>query len=247
MEKKFGLIGFPVAHSFSKVYFEKKFIRESLSNHHYDCYSLKNINDLLPLLKENPTLLGLNVTIPHKEAVIGLLSSVDSLAKQIGAVNVIKINGSKLVGYNTDSIAFRETLKNWFPNPKGSMALILGTGGSSKAVQYALQTLSIPFLKVSRVASKGNITYENINEDHNIISSHNLIINTTPLGMSPNEQLIPDINCDLMSSTHFVYDLIYNPEKTQLLKEVEMRGATIKNGLEMLHLQAEKSWEIWNS
>lgn len=247
MEKKFGLIGMTVSHSFSKSFFDEKFFREGLRDYHYDLYELKEIKDLKKLLRDNPELCGLNVTIPYKEQVIQLLSDVDATAKRIGAVNVIKIKDGKLNGFNTDSDAFLESVEKWFPNEPGSKALILGTGGSSKAVQEALKKLNIPFQVVSRTKSNGTITYEELEKNGALLSASNLIINTTPLGMSPNNNAMPPIDFELITPQHYVYDLIYNPARTMFLQKAEMRNATIKNGLEMLHIQAEKSWAIWNN
>lgn len=247
MEKKFGLIGMTVSHSFSKSFFDEKFFREGLRDYHYDLYELKEIKDLKKLLGDNPELCGLNVTIPYKEQVIQLLSEVDAAAKRIGAVNVIKIKDGKLRGYNTDSDAFLESIEKWFPNEAGSKALILGTGGSSKAVQEAFKKLKIPFQVVSRTKGSDTLTYAEVEKNGSIISESNLIINTTPLGMSPNNKFMPPIDCDLITPQHHVYDLIYNPARTLFLQKAEMKGAIIKNGLEMLHIQAEKSWEIWNN
>lgn len=247
MEKRFGLIGSTVSHSFSKAYFDEKFFQEGLRDYHYDLYPLATIDDLPGLLNEVPGLAGLNVTIPYKEQVMKYLSEIDPAAKAIGAVNVVKINGTKLTGYNTDSDAFRETIEKWFPNPAGSQALILGTGGSAKAVQVALQRLQIPFKRVSREKSQGDYTYGDLGKKSAVLPSFNLLINTTPLGMSPNTNACPPIDYEMLTDNHFVYDLIYNPARTLFLQKAEMHGCTIKNGLEMLHIQAEKSWAIWNS
>ena len=247
MEKKFGLIGASVSHSFSKAYFDEKFFTDGLRDYHYDLYPLNNVDELKTLLKENPELCGLNVTIPYKEQVLKFLSDIDPFAKTIGAVNVIKIHGGKLKGFNTDSDAFLESLEKWFPNSIGSMALVLGTGGSSKAAQVALKKLNIPFKLVSRDKKLGDYTYEGIKKNPEIVSNSNLVINTTPLGMSPNNNAMPPIDYELLGPNHFVYDLIYNPARTKFLQKAEMRGATIKNGLEMLHIQAEKAWAIWNN
>lgn len=247
MEKKFGLIGATVTHSFSKAYFDEKFFQEGLRDYHYDLYALKSVDELAGLLKENPELCGLNVTIPYKEQVIKFLSDIDAAAEKIGAVNVIKIQGGKLKGYNTDSDAFFESVEKWFPRPDGSQALILGTGGSSKAVRVALKKINVPFKLVSREEGSGDYTYKDLEKDSKVIPGFNLIINTTPLGMTPNTNSTPPINYELLGSDHFVYDLIYNPARTMFLQKAEMRGATIKNGLEMLHIQAEKSWAIWNN
>lgn len=247
MEKKFGLIGSTVSHSFSKSYFDEKFFREGLRDYHYDLYPLQTVEELKRLLNENPELCGLNVTVPYKEQVMKFLNDIDNNAKKIGAVNVIKIQNGKLVGYNTDSDAFYETLEKWFPKIENAKALVLGSGGSSKAVQQALRKLSIPFQIVSREKAKDYITYEELEKDGKIIEGSALIINTTPLGMSPDTNAFPPINFEFLNGTHYVYDLIYNPARTVFLQKAEMRGANIKNGLEMLHIQAEKAWAIWNN
>ncbi|HTH55110.1 MAG TPA: shikimate dehydrogenase [Cyclobacteriaceae bacterium] len=247
MEKKFGLIGSTVSHSFSKSYFDEKFFREGLRDCHYDLYALGSVDELKKLLTENPELCGLNVTIPYKEKVIKFLTDIDSAAKNIGAVNVIKIQNGTLKGFNTDSDAFYETLEKWFPHIKNAKALVLGTGGSSKAVQQALKKLAIPFETVSREEGKGTHTYADLEKNKKIMSGANLIINTTPLGMSPDTNNFPPIDYDLITPQHYVYDLIYNPARTMFIQKADMRGATVKNGLEMLQIQAEKAWAIWNN
>lgn len=246
MEKVFGLIGATVSHSFSKSYFDEKFFREGLRDYHYELFPLSNITDLEVLLKTKG-LSGLNVTIPYKEQVMKYLDEVDGFAKKIGAVNVIKIKDGKLKGFNTDSDAFLETIEKWLPKNKILQALILGTGGSSKAVQEALKKLKIKFKVVSRDAGKGDLVYEDLEKNPKRITESLLIINTTPLGMSPNTETMPPIDYELIGPDHYVYDLIYNPARTMFLQKAEMRNATIKNGLEMLHIQAEKSWTIWNN
>lgn len=247
MEKIFGLIGATVSHSFSKSYFDEKFFREGLRDYHYELFPLTNIADLEPLLKDTKGLTGLNVTIPYKEQVLKYLDEVDGFAKKIGAVNVIKITDGKLKGYNTDSEAFYETIEKWLPKDREMKALILGTGGSSKAVLEALKKLKIEFNLVSREPRKGVITYEYVDKHPKLVSESLLIINTTPLGMSPHTETMPSIDFEHIGPDHYVYDLIYNPARTMFLQKAEMRGATIKNGLEMLHIQAEKSWLIWNN
>jgi shikimate dehydrogenase len=247
MEKVFGLIGATVSHSFSKSYFDEKFFREGLRDYRYELFPLTNINEIENLVKETKGLTGLNVTIPYKEQVMKFLDEIDPVAKKIGAVNVISFKNGKLAGYNTDSEAFFETIEKWLPKDKNFKALILGTGGSSKAVQVALTKLKIPFEIVSREKSKETITYGEVEKNPEKITGSNLVINTTPLGMSPNTETMAPINYELIGPDHYVYDLIYNPARTMFLQRSEMRGATIKNGLEMLHVQAEKSWTIWNN
>lgn len=246
MEKRFGLIGSVVSHSFSKAYFDEKFFQEGLRDYHYDLYALPSVDALPDLLNEVPGLVGLNVTIPYKEQVMKYLNEIDPDAQAIGAVNVIRIEGSKLTGYNTDSDAFRETIEKWFPNPSGSKALILGTGGSAKAVQVALQKINIPYKLVSRDKTKADFSYGDVDKKSKILKEFNLIINTTPLGMSPDTNACPPIGYELLGQKHYLYDLIYNPARTLFLQKGEMHGCIIKNGLEMLHVQAEKSWKIWN-
>lgn len=247
MQKVFGLIGQTVSHSFSKAYFDEKFFREGLRDHHYELFPLNNIKEIEKLMKDTEGLSGLNVTLPYKEQVIKFLDEVDQQAKKIGAVNVIKIQDGKRKGFNTDSDAFFETIEKWLPKDKAFNALILGTGGSSKAVQEALVKLGVHYQIVSREKSKGNFTYEELKKKPTAIKESLLIINTTPLGMHPNTNTMPPIDYEQIGESHYVYDLIYNPARTQFLQKAEMRGATIKNGLEMLHVQAEKSWTIWNN
>lgn len=246
MEKKFGLIGLTVSHSFSKTYFDEKFFRDGLRDYHYDLYELKTVDEIKNLIAENPDMCGLNVTIPYKEKIIPMLNDIDSEAKKIGAVNVIKIKDGLLTGYNTDSSAFEETLKKWYPVTETSSAIVLGTGGSSKAVQQALKKLKIKFKVASREEGKADFTYEELKATDEIAKC-NLLINTTPLGMSPKTADCPAIKYEQLSASHYVYDLIYNPARTLFLQKAEMRGSFIKNGLEMLHVQAEKAWAIWNN
>lgn len=248
MEKVFGLIGQTVSHSFSKAYFDEKFFRDGLRDHRYELFPLGAINEVEELIANTKGLTGLNVTLPYKEKVIQYLDVIDAAAKEIGAVNVIKIEEGKLKGYNTDSAAFYETLERWLPKGTVFKALVLGSGGSSKAVQEALRKLKIDLKVVSREEGKADLTYEQLTQDDKkIMSECNLIINTTPLGMHPKTETMAPISMENIGKQHFVYDLIYNPARTLFLQRAEMHGATIKNGLEMLHVQAEKSWEIWNS
>tara|TARA_B100000214_G_scaffold59065_1_gene38341 strand:+ start:476 stop:1216 length:741 start_codon:yes stop_codon:yes gene_type:complete len=242
---KLGLIGYPLVHSFSKKYFNEKFDNENIKNVSYQNYELKNINELKSLIKRNSDLRGLNVTIPYKEKVIKYLDKIDEKHLNIGAVNVIKIIDNKLFGINTDYEAFKITLKEWLDNSFNSKALILGTGGSSKSVSLALKELNIDHNFVSRKKRKNVFSYEEL-LDIKIFSNYKLIINTTPLGMYPKINLLPNIPYSLITKNYYLYDLVYNPETTRFLEKGKRKGAKIKNGLEMLHLQAELSWNYWN-
>lgn len=242
---KLGLIGYPISHSFSKKYFQTKFEQENITNYEYELYPLEKIEDFPKLLQKNPELVGLNVTIPHKQNIIPYLDEVDDFAQKIGAVNTIQIKNGKTKGYNTDYVGFMESLKNWIEDTKKLEALILGTGGASKAVQVALQTLQIPFKLVSRSGNEKNIlSYDSLNEE--VMIRNLLIINTTPMGMYPNIEDFPKIPYQYLSQEHFLYDLVYNPEETEFLKKGTIQKSKTKNGLEMLYLQAEAAWNIWN-
>jgi len=242
---KLGLIGYPISHSFSKKYFQTKFEQENITNYEYELYPLEKIEDFPQLLQKNPELVGLNVTIPHKQNIIPYLDEVDDFAQKIGAVNTIQIKNGKTKGYNTDYVGFMESLKNWIEDTKKLEALILGTGGASKAVQVALQTLQIPFKLVSRSGNEKNVlSYNSINEE--VVTENLLIINTTPMGMYPNIEDFPKIPYQYLSQEHFLYDLVYNPEETEFLKKGTIQKSKTKNGLEMLYLQAEAAWNIWN-
>jgi len=247
MEKIYGLIGATVSHSFSKSYFDEKFFRDGLRDYHYELFPLEKIQEIETLIANTKGLSGLNVTLPYKEQILKYLDEVDPAATEIGAVNVVKVEDGKLKGYNTDSAAFFETLEKWLPKEKSFKALVLGTGGSSKAVRQALAKLNISYRTVSRDKSKGDLTYDDLKKDTSILKESHLVINTTPLGMYPQTDAVPPISFECLTKDHFVYDLIYNPARTLFLQKAEMRGATIKNGLEMLHVQAEKSWQIWNN
>lgn len=242
--KKYGLIGYPLSHSFSKKYFTEKFILESIKDVVYDIYPLENINELPGLLKQEPSLYGLNVTIPYKEQVIPYLDDMSPVVAEIGACNCIKIEDGKLIGHNTDVLGFELSLLKKL-KPSHGAALVLGTGGASKAVQYVLNKHSISFLQVSRTKSANSISYEEL--DNEIISTHLLIINTTPLGMYPNTESAPPIPYELIGNSHYLFDLVYNPVKTMFLKKGELQGAEIENGSDMLVDQAEGSWAIWNA
>jgi shikimate dehydrogenase len=245
--RRFGLIGFPLTHSFSKKYFTDKFHAEKIANCRYDLFEIPAIKDLPDLLEKEKDLIGLNVTIPYKVQVIPYLDELDPACSAIGAVNCIKIDNGKLTGYNTDYVGFRNSLDNWIPGTKPN-ALVLGTGGASKAVIQALKDLKIRYLQVSRSQSESEnvITYEQLADDRKILQNHHLLINTTPLGMYPHTQDMPRLPLEQIGAGHYIYDLIYNPENTVLMDAVGKMGGKVKNGMEMLYLQAEAAWEIWN-
>ena len=244
MLKKYGLIGYPLSHSFSKGYFTEKFKKEGIENAAYETYPLEKISDFTTLLQNNPELVGLNVTIPYKEAIIPYLDELSEEAKKIGAVNTIKIINGKKIGYNSDVVGFEKSLLQHL-KPTHNKALVLGTGGAAKAVWFVLEKLNIPYLKVSRTASENIIAYDTISID--LVKEYPLIINTTPLGMSPKLETKPDIPYQALTKNHFLYDLVYNPQTTLFLEMGQKMGATIQNGLPMLHGQAERSWELWNT
>jgi len=246
--RKFGLIGYPLGHSFSQKYFSEKFQVEHLSDCSYENFPMKDIGQISELLKKETDLAGLNVTIPHKSAVIRYLDIISHEAKEIGAVNVIKITRKKvklhLSGFNSDVYGFTGSIMPYLKHHKGN-AIVLGTGGSSRAVCYALAKIGLRVTLVSRKHQPGMITYSDI--DDSVLKNTDLIVNTTPLGMLPDIASKPEIDYDLLDSHHILYDLVYNPEMTAFLKEGKERGCVTINGLSMLHLQAEKSWEIWNN
>jgi shikimate dehydrogenase len=241
--KQFGLIGYPLGHSFSKKYFEEKFATENLQDCVFDLFPIKEIGEYKNLIVQQSNLIGLAVTIPYKETIIPFLDKLSDAAKQIGAVNCIQLKNGKTTGYNTDVIGFEKSLKPLLKEHH-TKALIFGTGGASKAVQYVLKSMSIDFLLVSRTKTSSSVTYEDISEE--ILKNHLLIINTTPLGMSPNEEGFPNIAYHFLTPKHLLYDLIYKPEKTLFLHKGEEHCCAIKNGFEMLVLQAEENWKIWN-
>ena len=239
----FGLIGYPLFQSFSKKFFSEKFEKEGLTDCRYESFSIPSISELTTILKENPVLCGLNVTIPYKEQVLSFLDEKSTLVKEISACNCIKIEKGKLTGYNTDAPAFEQSLKEKLQTHH-TKALILGTGGAAKAVEFSLRQLKISYKYVSRKPSAKNFSYEQLTDD--LMREYTLIINTTPLGMHPNVVEAPPIPYHALSPEHYLFDLVYNPAKTLFLQKGEEQGATIKNGYEMLVLQAEESWRIWN-
>lgn len=241
---KFGLVGRDISYSFSRGYFAQKFESENLP-HSYVNFDLQSIDKLDDIIRNTPNLKGLNVTIPYKEAVIPILDDLNKRARKIGAVNAIRITRyQKLIGYNTDYYGFKNSLK---PHLKKyhKRALILGTGGASKAIAYALKKLKIKYDYVSRSEKEGvKFLYSDLTDE--IISGYKIIINSSPVGTFPNVNECPDIPYEALTNKHILYDLVYNPEQTKFLSCGDMKEATTINGLEMLRLQAEKSWEIWN-
>ncbi len=241
---KYGLIGNNLGYSFSKTFFTIKFEQEN----NKDCYcnfDIPNINQLLNIIKENEDLEGLNVTIPYKESVMPLLDRIDKEANTIGAVNTIKINKKgKLIGYNTDHYGFANALMDFLPI-KEKKALLLGTGGASKAITYVLKTMNFEITQVSRTKCNGTLTYSDLNKS--IISQNYLIINCTPLGTFPDIHMFPNIPYEFLTKDHLAFDLTYNPRETQFMKRSNARGARVSNGLKMLEFQAKKSLAIWKS
>jgi shikimate dehydrogenase len=242
--KRYGLIGRTLTHSFSKTYFAKKFAEAGIADCVYDNYELKTIEELPALFKTHPDLLGLNITIPYKEEAVQYLTKKNAIVEAIGACNCIKAEGDGLVGYNTDAIGFRNSLVPHL-KPHHKKALVLGTGGASKAVRYTLEELGIEVCFVSRRKSENQIPYDDVNET--IIADYQLIVNTTPLGMYPNVDAAPLLPYHHLTPNHFLFDLIYNPVITKFLAEGKKQGAQILNGHQMLIEQAEESWRIWSN
>ncbi|HEX2921947.1 MAG TPA: shikimate dehydrogenase [Bacteroidales bacterium] len=244
--RKYGLIGYPLGHSWSKKYFTEKFLKERINDCQYELFPLEHLEELPSLLENEKELLGINVTIPYKSDIIRYLDELSPEANEIGAVNVIRIsreNGRiRLNGYNSDATGFFLSLKPFLTNQR--TAIVLGTGGSSKAVVYALKKAGINVIIVSRSPSPQTITYRDLNES--FFNEAGLIINTTPLGMFPNMDEKPPVPYEFLKSNHILYDLVYNPEMTSFMKMGKEVGCTVISGLEMLKLQAEKAWEIWN-
>lgn len=244
----FGLIGFPLSHSFSKKFFTEKFANEKISGCRYELFPLERIEQFVALFSDQQDLCGVNVTIPYKVQVLPYLDELEEAAHEIGAVNCIHFgrkNAERWIkGYNTDAYGFAESLKPLLTTAH-QKALIFGDGGAAKAVKYMLKQLNIPYLVVVRNPAPDTILYSAVTKE--ILAEYQLLINTTPLGMSPNLDSCPPIPYQFIGPTHLAYDLVYNPEETKFLSEVKARGGTIKNGLEMLYLQAERSWYIWNN
>ncbi len=243
---KFGLLGKNISYSFSRKYFSVKFEKLGLKDYKYGNFDIPEIEEFPFLLYHREhEYRGINVTIPYKEAVMRYLDAIDEDAKKIGAVNTIKVtDDNKLVGYNTDYYGFQKSIEP-FIKEHHKNALILGTGGASKAIAYALKKMNIDYKFVSRKVDENMFLYSALNEE--ILEKHTIVVNCTPIGTHPNVDECPNIPFQFITNKHLFFDLIYNPEETKFLIEAKKRGATIKNGYEMLELQAEKSWEIWNS
>ena len=245
--RKFGLIGYPLEHSFSKRYFSEKFTREKIADCTYDNYPLEDIRMLPELISSEPNLLGLNVTIPYKSQVISYLDHIDPEASQIGAVNVVKIKRSgaaiNLSGFNSDIFGIMDTLAS-LPASSFKHALVLGTGGSSKAVRHVLGKINVQYTLISRSPKPGCLTYRELTPE--LMAGTGLIINTTPLGMYPQIGGKPEIRYDLLNENHVLFDLVYNPEITEFLRMGRERGCRVLTGIKMLYSQAGRSWEIWN-
>lgn len=239
--RHYGLIGHPLGHSFSARFFADKFAAEGIDAC-YDNYDLNSIDEVRDLW---PRLAGFNVTIPYKQDIIPYLSSMSEEAQAIGAVNVVRVSGDQLHGYNTDVIGFRESLRPLL-QPWHTHALVLGTGGASKAVCHALNQLGIAWTYVSRTPRPGYLTYEQLRQEPQHIAESLLIVNCSPLGTYPHIEGCPDIPYDRLTPRHLCYDLVYNPERTRYMELASAQGASVKNGLEMLHLQALAAWDIWN-
>lgn len=243
--KLFGLLGKTLSHSFSKKYFTEKFAQLGLHDHQFDLFEIPQIEDFPEMVKSKQNLFGMNVTIPYKEQVIKYLDSLDESAQKVGAVNVIKIKNGKLIGYNSDYYGFKTSLEFEISKFKYDIhtALILGTGGASKAVVAALNDLNISYKTVSREASKADYSYDDL---FKLETLPHLIINCSPLGTFPKVDECPNIPYEKLSDKNMLFDLVYNPAETLFLKKAKSMDSTTQNGLDMLYLQAEKAWEIWN-
>lgn len=237
--KKYGLIGYPLTYSFSPSYFAEKFESKGIINSEYQSYPLEKIEDVKILIERG--IVGFNVTIPYKEEIIPYLDDISAAAKAIGAVNTVHVKDGKLTGYNTDVYGLENSLYRLLNEECVEKALVLGTGGASKACQYVLDQMGIEWHLVSR--NPQYLSYSQL--DLEVMATHKLIINTTPLGTSPNIDACPDIPYEMIDNSHFAFDLVYNPEKSLFLTRAEAQGAAIMNGLSMLHDQADESWKIW--
>lgn len=239
---KYGIIGYPLGHSFSRAFFTEKFQREHIDAQYVN-FEIPSADMLPGIIQDNPDLRGLNVTLPHKEAVIPMLDELSDEAKEIGAVNVIRVRNGKLKGFNSDIIGFMDSIRPLL-KPWHTHALILGTGGASRAIRVGLERLGLEWTYVSRTPAPGRLVYSELTAD--LMARYQVIVNCSPVGMFPKIDACPDIPYQFVTQKHLLYDLVYNPEETLFLKRGESQGAIVKNGLEMLHLQALASWKFWN-
>lgn len=239
---KYGIIGYPLGHSFSRAFFTEKFQREHIDAEYVN-FEIPSADMLPGIVQTNPNLCGLNVTLPHKEAVIPMLDELSDEAKEIGAVNVIRVRDGRLKGFNSDIIGFMDSIRPLL-KPWHQHALVLGTGGASRAIRVGLQRLGIQWTYVSRTPAPGRLTYADLTSE--LMEHYQVIVNCSPVGMFPRVDACPDIPYQLLTGRHLLYDLVYNPQETLFLKRGAERGAAVKNGLEMLHLQALASWRFWN-
>jgi shikimate dehydrogenase len=243
--RRFGLIGFPLGHSFSKKYFTEKFEREQISDCTYSNFPIESIDTFPTLLSKEQNLVGVNVTIPYKQQVLAHLDALDPVAAAIGAVNTIHVTKAGLKGYNTDAFGFQQSLKPFLKSTH-ERALVLGTGGASKAVAYVLKSIGVQVIFVSRTPNgHDQMGYADVNE--HVLAACKLVVNTTPLGTHPNVDACPPLPYHQLTAEHHLYDLVYNPAETLFLQQGKAQGASIQNGLDMLKLQAEQAWKIWNS
>ena len=238
----YGLIGIPLGHSFSRKFFTEKFEREGLQAE-YRNFEIEDARQMLDVVREHPELRGLNCTIPHKQAIMPMLDELSDMARRIGAVNVIRIRDGRLKGFNSDIIGFVESIRPLL-QPHHTKALVLGTGGASKAICVGLEQLGIEWQYVSRKPRPDGITYADLTAE--VMAQHTVIVNCSPVGMHPHNEDCPDIPYHLLTDKHLLYDLVYNPLETTFMKRGQVMGATTKNGLEMLHLQATASWKFWH-
>lgn len=247
--KTYGLIGYRLGYSFSKGFFTEKFEKENLQEHEYVNFELDTIDEFPGIFEKNDHIAGLNCTIPYKQQIMPFLDEIDEEAATVGAINTVKIirseDGVKLKGFNTDIYGFENSLKPML-SEKHKKALILGTGGASKAIKYILKKLGLSYISASieETLNDGEIRYEDINED--LLKEYLVVINATPLGTFPKVDNCANIPYEFLTADHVLFDLVYNPEETLFMKKGKAQGAAVKNGLEMLHLQAIKAWEIWN-
>lgn len=241
--KLFGLIGYPLTHSFSKKYFDNKFIENQIADCEFENFEITHVSDFISSIKQNPALQGFAITIPYKQQILPFLDSITDDVKQMLACNCVKIEHGKLFGFNTDVIGFEKSFTELL-KPHHVKALVLGTGGAAQAVIFTLKKLGIHYLSVSRNEVANGIVYNDLNES--ILNDHTVIINTTPLGTYPKTDEFPAIPYEFITPQHYLFDLVYNPPLTQFLLKGQQQGATIKNGYDMLTIQAEENWKIWN-